>query len=164
MGLLARRWNDAVPDRIRFLNGTAEEVVARRSHEGSRRWKQALSAVTGPPKFPKVSCTSCVRCTMTALKLRIRLRCVLCALLCRYHKLFRNRFSVPHDSRNLQQVPRYVRRFQRCGNSGHRSRKRVETFREEIMNLVLIAFIWFQATAQISGTVKDPERRRVAWR
>ena len=24
------------------------------------------------------------------------------------------------------------------------------------MNLVLIAFIWFQATAQISGTVKDP--------
>src|SRR4029078_13153364 len=30
------------------------------------------------------------------------------------------------------------------------------TLREEIMNLVLIAFVWFQATAQISGTVKDP--------
>src|SRR4029434_3369841 len=38
-------------------------------------------------------------------------------------------------------------------------RTTVETakaFGEETMNLLVIALLWFQATAQISGTVKDP--------
>src|SRR6185295_8139659 len=31
----------------------------------------------------------------------------------------------------------------------------VETFGEETMNLLVIGLLWFQATAQISGTVRD---------
>jgi hypothetical protein len=45
----------------RFLNGTAEEVVPGVVTKGPL--ETALSAVTGPRKFRKVSCTSCVRCT-----------------------------------------------------------------------------------------------------
>ena len=64
----------------------------------------------------------------------------------------------------LQKVPRYVRRFQRCGNLGHQSRKRVETFGEETINMLCYRFTLVSSHGSDQRNSEGPERCGVAWR